>query len=51
LKAVADEYGGDVMFFDGTNTPNKILEDMDKRRPKVVCIDEFDKMLVLTLNK
>lgn len=44
LKAITEEYRGDVMYFDGTNTTNRILIDMDKRRPKVICIDEFEKM-------
>jgi replication-associated recombination protein RarA len=44
LKAISEELGGQCMFFDGTNTTNRILTDMEARRPKVILIDEFEKM-------
>src|SRR5215831_18959795 len=32
------------VYFDGSNTTNRILDVLDERRPKVICIDELDKM-------
>jgi len=32
------------VFFDGTNTTNRILDVLEEERPKVICIDELDKM-------
>src|SRR5215472_12579412 len=31
-------------YFDGSNTTNRILDVLDEKRPKVICIDELDKM-------
>ena len=44
LKAINEELHGKCLFFDGTNTTNRILTDMEARRPKVILIDEFEKM-------
>jgi replication-associated recombination protein RarA len=31
-------------YFDGSNTTNRILDVLEKERPKIICIDELDKM-------
>jgi len=31
-------------YFDGSNTTNRILDVLDEKRPKIICIDELDKM-------
>jgi MoxR-like ATPase len=31
-------------YFDGSNTTNRILDVLEEKRPKVICIDELDKM-------
>ncbi|MGB6593677.1 MAG: ATP-binding protein [Candidatus Nitrosopolaris sp.] len=30
--------------FDGSNTTNRILDILKEKRPKIICIDELDKM-------
>ena len=32
------------VYFDGSNATNRILDVLEEERPKVICIDEFDKM-------
>jgi len=32
------------VYFDGSNTTNRILDALVEQRPKVICIDELDKM-------
>jgi MoxR-like ATPase len=32
------------VYFDGSNTTNRILEVLEEKRPKIICIDELDKM-------
>jgi Holliday junction DNA helicase RuvB len=32
------------VYFDGSNTTNRILDVLEQERPKVICIDELDKM-------
>jgi replication-associated recombination protein RarA len=32
------------VYFDGSNTTNRILDVLEKERPKIICIDELDKM-------
>jgi DNA polymerase III delta prime subunit len=32
------------VFFDGSNTTNRILDVLEEERPRVICIDELDKM-------
>ncbi|HXP52446.1 MAG TPA: ATP-binding protein, partial [Bacteroidia bacterium] len=32
------------VYFDGSNTTNRILDVLQERRPKIICIDELDKM-------
>jgi holliday junction DNA helicase RuvB len=32
------------VYFDGSNTTNRILDILEERRPKIICIDELDKM-------
>jgi MoxR-like ATPase len=31
-------------YFDGSNTTNQILDVLEEKRPKIICIDELDKM-------
>jgi hypothetical protein len=31
-------------YFDGSNTTNRILDVLEQKRPKIICIDELDKM-------
>jgi MoxR-like ATPase len=32
------------VFFDGSNTTNRILDVLEEERPRVICLDELDKM-------
>jgi Holliday junction resolvasome RuvABC ATP-dependent DNA helicase subunit len=32
------------VYFDGSNTTNRILDVLQEERPRVICIDELDKM-------
>jgi hypothetical protein len=32
------------VYFDGSNTTNQILDVMEEKRPRIICIDELDKM-------
>src|SRR5215467_10815535 len=32
------------VYFDGSNTTSRILNVLQERRPKIICIDELDKM-------
>jgi MoxR-like ATPase len=32
------------VYFDGSNTTNRILDVREEKRPKIICIDELDKM-------
>jgi replication-associated recombination protein RarA len=32
------------VYFDGSNTTNRILDALEEKRPKIICIDELDKM-------
>ena len=34
----------DGVYFDGSNTTNRILDVLEEERPKIICIDELDKM-------
>jgi hypothetical protein len=34
----------DGVYFDGSNTTSRILDVLEEKRPKVICIDELDKM-------
>ena len=33
------------VYFDGSNTTSRILDVLQERRPKIICIDELDKMV------
>jgi hypothetical protein len=35
----------DAVYFDGSNTTNRILDALEEERPKIICIDELDKMV------
>ena len=30
------------VYFDGSNTTNRILDVLEEKRPKIICIDELD---------
>jgi replication-associated recombination protein RarA len=32
------------VYFDGSNTTNRVLDVLEQKRPKIICIDEVDKM-------
>jgi replication-associated recombination protein RarA len=32
------------VYFDGSNTTNRILDVLEEKRPRIICIDELDKM-------
>src|SRR5215469_626908 len=32
------------VYFDGSNTTNRILDVLEEKMPKIICIDELDKM-------
>src|SRR5215469_10058561 len=32
------------VYFDGSNTTNRILDVLKEKRPKIICLDELDKM-------
>jgi MoxR-like ATPase len=32
------------VYFDGSNTTNRILDVLEEERPKIICLDEIDKM-------
>jgi len=34
----------DGVYFDGSNTTNRILDVLEEERSKIICIDELDKM-------
>jgi MoxR-like ATPase len=34
----------DGVYFDGSNTTNRILDVLEEKRPRIICIDELDKM-------
>jgi Holliday junction resolvasome RuvABC ATP-dependent DNA helicase subunit len=42
LEAVIEE-AGEGLYFDGTNTTNRILDVLNDERPSIVCIDELEK--------
>jgi replication-associated recombination protein RarA len=41
LGIVESRKGG---YFDGSNTTNRILDVLEEKRPKIICLDELDKM-------
>jgi Holliday junction resolvasome RuvABC ATP-dependent DNA helicase subunit len=42
LLGIVDFRNG--VYFDGSNTTNRILDVLEEKRPKIICIDELDKM-------
>jgi DNA polymerase III delta prime subunit len=34
----------DGVYCDGSNTTNRILDILEEKRPRIICIDEVDKM-------
>lgn len=39
------------VYFDGSNTTNRMLEVLEEERPDIICIDKIDKMSKLFQNK
>ncbi|MFZ0510478.1 MAG: ATP-binding protein [Candidatus Nitrosopolaris sp.] len=39
------------IYFDGSNSTNKILDVLEDQRPKIICINEIDKMCKAFQNK
>ncbi|MGC2684926.1 MAG: hypothetical protein WA323_23955 [Candidatus Nitrosopolaris sp.] len=35
------------VYFDGSNTTNRILDVLEEKRPKIICIDELDKIFLV----
>ncbi|MGB6533363.1 MAG: ATP-binding protein [Candidatus Nitrosopolaris sp.] len=46
-----DEREDNCVYFDCSNTTNRILEVLDEERPKVILLDEIDKMPKIFQNK
>jgi MoxR-like ATPase len=44
LLGILESRKGKGMYFDGSNTTNRILDVLEEKRPKIICIDELDKM-------
>ena len=42
LLGILDSRKG--VYFDGSNTTNRILDVLEEKRPKIICLDELDKM-------
>jgi replication-associated recombination protein RarA len=42
LHGILESQNG--VYFDATNTTNRILDVLEEERPKIICIDELDKM-------
>ena len=36
--------GGKTVYFDATNTTNRILQVLDEERPEIILLDELDKL-------
>jgi Holliday junction DNA helicase RuvB len=44
LLDILESRKGKGVYFDGSNTTNRILDILEEKRPKFICIDELDKM-------
>jgi Holliday junction DNA helicase RuvB len=44
LEGILDMAKRDGVYFDGSNTTNRILDVLEQGRPRIICIDELDKM-------
>ncbi len=44
LQGILEMTGGKGVSFDGSNTTNRILDILEEERPKIIAIDELDKM-------
>jgi len=51
LQGVMDIMGDDAVYFDATNTTNRVLDVLEQKRPKIICIDELEKMPTNFQNK
>jgi MoxR-like ATPase len=44
LLGILESRKGKGVYFDGSNTTNRILDVLEEKRSKIICIDELDKM-------
>jgi len=44
LQGILELGKGRGVYFDGSNTTSRILDVLEQERPKIICIDELDKM-------
>jgi Holliday junction resolvasome RuvABC ATP-dependent DNA helicase subunit len=44
LLGILESRKGKGVYFDGSNTTSRILDVLEEERPKVICIDELDKL-------
>jgi ATPase family protein associated with various cellular activities (AAA) len=44
LLEILESRKGKGVYFDGSNTRNRMLDVLEEKRPKIICIDELDKM-------
>jgi hypothetical protein len=44
LGILESRKGKGAVYFDGSNSTNRILDVLQENRPKIMCIDELDKM-------
>ena len=44
LLGILESRKGKGVYFDAGNTTNRILDVLEENRPKIICIDELDKM-------
>ena len=51
LQGVMDIMGEEAVYFDATNTTNRVLDVLEQKRPKIICIDELEKMPINFQNK
>jgi Holliday junction resolvasome RuvABC ATP-dependent DNA helicase subunit len=51
LQGVMELRRKEAVYFDATNTTNRVLDVLQIKRPKIICIDEIEKMPVNFQNK
>jgi len=39
------------VYFDGSNTANRILDVLEEERSRIICIDELDKFVIVNARK
>ncbi len=51
LQGIIEMYPKESVYFDATNTTNRALDVFAAKRPKIICIDELEKMPINFQNK